>query len=234
MPLSLDRLIYVDDSGHPRSGLVVYGWIEFHPSRWSSILRTWLDLRKRHWREYKIPITQELHGTEFVNGRGRISTDVPREFTNNGVELWKELGRQVALECLETIRCTEGLAVGAVYSFGSPAHLAETRTTTYTKLVASLEQRQSQSQSLAMIIMDGNGSDTTYREIHRNLDLDSRYLIEDALQVESKDSHFIQMADLVAWTANAYIDQHAKNKFVRVWYLRFLTERDPRREPKPV
>lgn len=27
----LERMIYVDDSGHPRSGMVVYGWVEFSP-----------------------------------------------------------------------------------------------------------------------------------------------------------------------------------------------------------
>jgi hypothetical protein len=51
MPEVLDRLIYIDDSGHPASGLVVYGWIEFSPDRWASVLKTWLETRKRLWRE---------------------------------------------------------------------------------------------------------------------------------------------------------------------------------------
>jgi len=231
MPLPLDRLIYIDDSGHPRSGLVVYGWLEFHPSRWSSVLRNWLDLRKKLWVEYKIPVSQELHATEYVNGRGRISTRIPNRFMDNGVERWKDSGRCVAQECLETLRSTEGLSVGAVYGFGDASRLAHTRADTYKALVSRIESQLVQSQTLAMILVDGDGSDPAYTEAHRSLVLRTRHLIEDAIHIESKNSQCIQMADLVAWTANAYVDQHAKNEFARNWYPTYLAERDPRRGP---
>jgi hypothetical protein len=79
----LDRLIYVDDSGRPQSGLVVYGWVEFAPDRWAGVLRDWLDLRKRLWRESGIPVTQELHTVDYVNGRGRISRKFPDRHRHN-------------------------------------------------------------------------------------------------------------------------------------------------------
>lgn len=111
-------MIYVDDSGHPQSGLAVYGWIEFSPDRWRSVLRNWLDTRKLLWREFGIPITTELHTTDYANGRGRISKRIPERHIHDGREYWKDFGREVAHQCLETLRCTEGLTLGAVYRWG--------------------------------------------------------------------------------------------------------------------
>lgn len=135
MPASLNRLIYVDDSGRPQSGLVVFGWIEFTPDRWASVLREWLTLRKSLARKYWIPVTQELHATDYINGRGRISTKFPQEFVHNGQPYWKDLGRAVAVECLSTLASTEGLTVGAVFRHGAPEDVAQTRHTAYSALV---------------------------------------------------------------------------------------------------
>lgn len=234
MPLPLDRLIYIDDSGHPRSGLVVYGWIEFSPDRWSSVLRAWLDLRKRLWREYRIPVTEELHTTAYVNGRGRISTKMPDRFIHHGTEFWKILGREVALECLETLRYTEGLRLGAVYRNGEPKALAQTRTETYSSLVNRFESELEESNSLAMIMLDGDGTDDSYRNTHRSLELSKRHVLEDAIHLDSKNSQLVQMADLVAWSANAFIDQHPKNEFAKDWYPKYLSERDPGRLPQAI
>ena len=120
-------MIYIDDSGHPQSGMVVYGWVEFSPDRWGSVLRCWLDCRKMLWREYRVAIQQELHTTDYVNGRGRISKNVPDRHVHNGIEFWKDFGREVAVECLDTLRCAEGLVVGSVYRQGDPARLAATK-----------------------------------------------------------------------------------------------------------
>jgi hypothetical protein len=230
----LDRLIYVDDSGRPQSGLVVYGWVEFAPDRWAGVLRDWLDLRKRLWRESGIPVTQELHTVDYVNGRGRISRKFPDRHRHNGVDFWKDFGREVAEECLETLRSAQGLRVGAVYRRGRPQDFAETRQRTYQALVSRVEQELEQSNSLAMIFMDGDGSDPTYRSTHRSLKLDKRRVIEDAIHLDSQQSQLEQMADLVAWSANAYLDQHDSNQFAQQWYETYLAERDPARRPQQI
>lgn len=234
MSLSLDRLIYVDDSGHPKSGLVVYGWIEFRPDRWSDVLRSWLDTRKRLWREFSIPVVTELHATAYVNGRGRISTQIPDRHVHNGVEYWKDFGREVAVECLETLRCTEGLTVGAVWRRSPPDQLARTRQETYAGLIQRFEQELAGSGSLAMVFMDGDGSDSSYRSTHRGLKLAARRVIEDAVHIDSRVSQLVQMADLVAWSANAHIDRHPGNEFAWEWYSTHLAERDPHRQPQEI
>ncbi|GAA12650.1 hypothetical protein GOALK_056_00830 [Gordonia alkanivorans NBRC 16433] len=227
-------MIYVDDSGHPASGLHVYGWIEFSPDHWSSVLASWLDTRKMLWREYRIAVTKELHTTEYVNGRGRISKGVPDRHVHAGVEYWKDFGREVAEVCLETLRCTEGLRVGAVYRRGDPGEIATTKRDLYADLVARIEVELAASGGLGLVFMDGDGNDPTYRTTHRGLDLRRRRLIEDAVHIDSATSQLVQMADLVAWSANSHVDRHAHNEFAWQWYEKFLSERDPSRVPQKI
>ncbi|SEE67287.1 DUF3800 domain-containing protein [Ruania alba] len=234
MPPALTRLIYVDDSGHPSQGLVVYGWVECSPDRWADVLSSWLDTRKRLWREYGIPVSRELHSTDYVNGRGRISRRVPRRYVRAGVEQWKDFGREVARECLETIRSTGGIRVGAVWRPGSPEELTRNRRATYEALLTRLQHELVAMDALAMVFMDGDGSDPTYRSCHRALSLQDRHVIEDAVHLDSRESRLVQMADLVAWSAMAHVDRHEANIFAWSWYQTYLSERDPWREPQQV
>ena len=227
-------MIYIDDSGHPQSGTVVYGWIEFSPDRWADILKTWLDTRKRLWRDFGIPVTEELHTTQYANGRGRISKKIPNRYVHNGVEYWKDFGRDVAEECLDTIRCTEGLTVGAVWRKGHPENLSLTRHEAYVDLISKFEHELTDSESLALVFVDGDGSDPSYRAAHRELKLADRRVIEDAIHLDSGTSQLVQMADLVAWSANARIDQHRYNEFAWNWYVDYLSQRDPARGPQEI
>jgi hypothetical protein len=59
-------------------------------------------------------------------------------------------------------------------------------------------------------------------------------VIEDAIHLDSQLSQLEQMADLVAWSANACLDQHDRNQFARQWYDEYLAERDPARGPQPI
>ena len=89
-----------------------------------------------------------------------------------------------------------------------------------------------ESDSLGLIFMDGDGSDSSYRTTHRGLALGNRRVIEDAIHIDSSSSQLVQMADHVAWSASATLDQHKKNEFAAQWYNDYLAERDPQREPQ--
>lgn len=230
----LDRMIYIDDSGHPQSGLAVYGWIEFRPDQWATVLRSWLDMRKYLWRELRIPVTAELHTTSYVNGRGRISKRVPERHVHDGVDYWKDFGREVAQTCLQTLRSTEGLRVGAVFRRGEPRAIARTRHEVYAAMVGRFERELRESDSLGLVVMDGDGTDSAYRSTHRSLKLADRRIIEDAIHLDSRTSQLVQMADLVAWSAHVHVDRHAGNEFAWDWYTKHVSERDPNREPQPI
>jgi len=231
MTRPLSRLVYIDDSGHPRTGLVAYGWIEFSPAHWSHVLRAWLDTRKMLWREFGVAIPTELHTTDYVWGRGRISKRVPDRHIHNGVEFLKDFGREVALTCLETLRCTEGLTVGAVYRRGAPECFQATKSDAYRALVSRFEVELAAQDSHGLVFMDGDGSDASYRTAHRELKLRDRRVIEDAIHLDSSTSQLMQMADLVAWSAATAIEKHDRSEFAWSWYGDYLAERDPNREP---
>lgn len=234
-PKTLDRLIYVDDSGHSESGLVVYGWIEFAPHDWHSVLGQWLDSRKRLWRHFGVPVQQELHMTKYALGRGRISTKVPPAFIDDdGREQWKELGGAVARESLGVMSSIQGLRVGAVYRQATRETWAENRADVYGVLVDQLDSTLAATGSLAMVFMDGDGSDSSYRDVHRRLKRGLRSVIEDPIYTDSKTSQLMQMADHVAWCANASIARIPKHVFAHDWYEDHLSRRDPLRAPRAV
>lgn len=130
-----------DDSGHPNTRLVVYGWFRFSASDWAAILGRWLETRKLPWRGFRIPVTAELHTTDYVNGRGRIPRRIPERHIHLGADHWKDFGREVAITCLQALRYSQGLTVGAVYR-QDPAHaLSTTRREAYSALVERFEER---------------------------------------------------------------------------------------------
>src|SRR4051812_43255451 len=98
----MTRLLYVDDSGSVDYGLIVYGWVEVAPEGWRRGLRAWLNLRKELVAEYAVHVPTELHCCKYIQGRHEISTAPPDRFLDaDGNVKWKDLGRDVAVRCLE-------------------------------------------------------------------------------------------------------------------------------------
>lgn len=232
MQKAITRLIYMDDSGEPKSGLEVLAWIEFEPSRWNAILSAWMDLRRKITAEFRVSSETELHASHFVHGRGRLTKNIPEKYTNNGIELWKDFGRDLAKVCLEGLRSTEGLEVHALYLYGIPGRRNETRKTLYGGFVHSLETRLKLKETLALVFVDGDGSDLLYRNVHRELKLKDRSIVEDAIHLESSNSQLIQIADLIAWCATTSIEKAKNNHFGWDWYSEYLSERDQNRKPQ--
>lgn len=232
---TLDRLIYIDDSGHPATGFVVYGWIEFSPDHWHYVLGEWLSHRKRLWRQYSVAVPQELHMTNYALGRGRIAKRIPRQFIReDGTELWKDFGGAVARASLETLGSIEGLRVGAVYHQATRETMADAKAEVYRKLIDRFEIEMEEQSSLALVFMDGDGSDTSYRDAHRALPRATRRVIEDPIYTDSKASQLMQMADHVAWCANVALAQIPKQAFAHNWYEDYLSPRDVNRKPLPL
>ncbi|MCU1482763.1 MAG: hypothetical protein JWQ19_3549 [Subtercola sp.] len=51
---------------------------------------------------------------------------------------------------------------------------------------------------------------------------------------DSRKSQFVQMADLVAYTAFLSLNQHRNNEFGWNWYSRYLQEKDVHSGPRSV
>ena len=218
MPL---RLYYVDDSGSVATGLVVYSWIECTIDEWRVGLKRWLELRRELYQRHRIPPAYELHASEFVNGRGRPSTDPEWNLS-------KQARWAVTEQLLETIGACPELRVGTVYrrttARGHAYHLE--RDELYVQLVRHLDQRLVGSDELGMIFMDGDCTAPGYYAAHRGLRLSTRRVIEDPLFQASHRSQWVQMADVTAYVAYHGLLQHPAKAFMSGWYDKYLLSCD--------
>lgn len=215
------RLFYVDDSGAPDTGFVVYSWIEMQPEQWRGVLRSWLDFRKQLYVRYKIPPAEELHSTKFVGGRAHPSTDP-------AVNASKSARRRVMRLALEAIGQCSDLKLGTVYS-QTPARgqaYQRERERVYADFIQHLDTRLDQAAELGMVFMDGDGTDGGYYNAHRGLKLAHRRVIEDPLFQVAHRSQLVQMADIVAWTTYQSLLRHPGKQFAWGWYAQYLKTSD--------
>lgn len=227
----LSRLIYVDDSyDEKHSGFIVFAWVEVRPEAWRVGLRAWLELRKDLFREFTIPPSQELHATQFVSGRGCHVTEASaldqKYLDESGEALKKDVGRAVAVKCLEAIRDCEHLRVGAVFTQTDKRgpEFAQERYALYERLINHWDCEHAEAGTFLMVTMEGE--DRHFLEAHRRLSLDERHLIEDPAMHDSSSSQWIQMADLVAYLALKSLNRHKSANFCWDWYNDYLSSSD--------
>lgn len=205
--------------------------MRFAPNAWPVVLRKWLELRKRLYREFGIHVEQELHSTDYINGRGRVTARPPQRHIHTGITHWKDLGQEVARVLLSEVASLEGVTVGAVYRRHEPNPSVFDKVEVYRALIEQWEKELERRSEFALVFVDGNGTDSSYRTAHRGLKLDSRRIIEDPIMTDSATSQLVQIADLVAWCAYVAIERHPRHAFAWDWYEEYLAIRDPNRVP---
>ncbi|GAA2500614.1 DUF3800 domain-containing protein [Terrabacter carboxydivorans] len=215
------RLFYLDDSGSPNDGHIVFSWVEVTPSCWRGGLRHWLDLRKQLYADFQIPPAAELHAAPLVGGRKMPST-------NGEVNASKSKRRRAVRQALDAIGQNTDIAVGAVYRITDARGRAyhRERGVVYDDLIQHFTRRLEEADEFASVAMDGDGSDPTYFRAHRNMKLADRRIIEDPIFQASHVSQWVQIADLVAWTAYQSLNPNPTKTFARTWYDDFLRGRD--------
>lgn len=208
-------MFYIDDSGDSASRLVVFGWLEVDARAWSPALRRWLDWRNQLHRATGIPTDYELHSTVFVGGRGRP--------TGTEWDKHKAARSTVIAQALDTIATTDGVSVGAVYAQApAEANYHAFKARAYAALVRMVDDRLTAAGELGLIVMDGDGTDHSYRAAHRELKLATRSLIEDPFFHGSNTSQWIQQADIVAYSAYQHLMRKPKKEATWGWYSEIL------------
>ena len=216
------RLFYVDDSGSPQSGIVVYSWLECDAGAWRDGLQSWLDLRQQLHAHHTIARDYPIHAAPFAAGRGNPSTD-PTWNRN------REQRRQVLRTMLARLAATDGVHVGTVYrrtTARRDAYAAQ-RADVYRRLVTRIDRRLADHHEHGLVLTDGDGSDHSYAAAHQALTIDRRRLVEDPqFPQRSKRNPWLQMADLVAWTAYQPLLCADNRRYAWPWYSTYLAAND--------
>lgn len=197
---------------------------------WRRGLRHWLEHRKYLWSEYGVRADKEFHATQFVNGRGDVSDNhrvLDRKFFNGqGRVLAKVLGRAIAVDSLQAISSCKFLEAGAVWrsTVARGDDFTGQKYDLYAKFLSWLDRRLAADDAYGLIVMDGD--DPHFRAEHRKLKLDSRHIVEDPVMHDSKKSQWVQMADLVAYTAFMRLNRHPDNESGWEWYDTYLAPKN--------
>lgn len=211
VPAILDcvHLCYIDDSGDSRNGVVLTALI-IDEAHWAENLSVWLEGRREIHREFGVPKVRELHANKLYKGRGSFC-ETPTQDLHFGNAQRAAVGR-IMLSHLARAEST-------VLSVGSSDRSSSI---VYAKFVALLEDWAAENESRLMLFYDGQQgliadtsspeqrkeaweravrSATPYRDVHRQLDLSTRRVVEDVIMQDSRYSQFIQAADLLAYGA---------------------------------
>lgn len=207
------RLIYVDDSGAEQTGYATFSWLEVSLDDWRSGLAEILKWRAHLTKQYGIPKHYELHAVNFANGRGNPSVH----------EAWnrrKAHRSAVFDEAFTRFSHWSWLRAGTVYSKTELPRdaFARERARVYTELVRHLDSRLDANGEWGLLVMDGDGSDTSYITAHRELPIETRALIEDPAFQHSSRSQWVQLADLTAYASYQALAQIPEKKFAWNWY----------------
>lgn len=210
-------LIYVDDSGDQTFQVFTGLIVPF--SSWHQHLEQMKVFRRRLLDVHGIPVDKELHANEFLNGRGRPSlrTDAP-------INTDRRLRRQVGAEALDCLQKLDDLAIITAATKGMQ------RAAFYDTFLREIERHLEDLDATALIILDGDGTDPTYQQVHRSRKLHDRRIIEDPMIQTSHESLPIQFADLVAYCAYQHLAD-AGRRAMKPWYQRYVLPHHPPTSP---
>ena len=223
------RLFYVDDSGVEATGWIVYSWVECAIPDWASAHQGHLDLRRKIYTQFAIPTSYELHSAPFIAGAGTPSTDL--EWNRH-----KRHRSQVLTMALTYLADATELRVGTVYRHTEKRRreYAAEKADVYAELVGHLDTRLGAADEHGMLFMDGDGTDVSYARVHRRLRNDTRRIVEDPVFQASHQTYWIQLADIVAWSAYQHLQRDPRRGFAWDWYTTHLAPSDTNGGPIPV
>jgi Protein of unknown function (DUF3800) len=192
------HFIYIDDSGDET--VRAYAALAVADTDWKEIFSQIKEYRRQLKKQYGIFVTEEFHATDFVGGRGRISSRV----------VPKGMRCRLFRETLEFVAKLRGVRLfNAIAPKASESLIFE-------RLMNRINTNMRKSGSNALIIHD-HGKDYTslvrslcvYNPIqsmfgqwpgghtHKNIPLDN--ILEDIMFRDSAKSYFIQLVDFCAY-----------------------------------
>jgi hypothetical protein len=192
------HFVYMDDSGDEK--VRAYSALAIADTDWKDILLRIKNYRRLLKKTYGIFVTEELHATKFVAGRGNIANQVVAKGTR--CRIFQETLRMIA--SLSGVRLFNAIGPKATDSL------------IFERLMNRININMQKSGSNSVIVMD-EGKDYTslvrkmgvYNPIksmfggwpgggmYKNIPLD--HILEDIIFRDSQKSYFIQLVDFCAY-----------------------------------
>lgn len=155
-----------------------------------------MGFRRMLFEKAAVPVDTELHAVKFLQGRGRPSLD-------SDWNLRRQNRHEVFREALGTIADLPGAEAGATFrrTKARRDEFCPEQQSHYAAAVSHLNRELSRRSARGLIVMDGNGTDFAYHSAHGAFPQAGRRVIEDPFFVDSRVSQWIQIADIIAYTA---------------------------------
>lgn len=204
-------MCFIDDSGSEDAGLVVYAWVQCALRHEKAGLRRWLSMRRELQARFGIPLGREMHATRFLNGR-------PSARSEDSDPHVQAVGLALA-----AIAATPEIHIGTVFRRADGPRLVyqRAREQTYGALITHIDARLNAAGDHGLVYVDGDG-----RAAAGVVPVAGTRLIDDPIPRSSRRSHWVQMADLAAWTVHQDLARHPTKRFAWSWYATFLRARD--------
>ncbi|MFG1881991.1 DUF3800 domain-containing protein [Micromonospora sp. NPDC049102] len=211
---------YVDDSGSEAHGLATFSWIRIDPAQWACATERWLRFRGAVYRRHGIPADIRLHATELAGGRGTWAQDPA------GRAAWR--GLNIIQEGLAAIAALPGITLGSVYrrTNARGRDFERDKQDLYGCMIANLDADLHDAAAFGAVVVDGDGTNSSYNRAHRVLANGSRALIEDPFFRHASTSQWVQIADLAAWTGYRSLRPGGRRDRTTTWYGQILRHLD--------
>ncbi len=180
-------LVYVDDSGDETQDLLTA--VAIPVTSWTALLEGWKKYRRWVAKKFEIPTSTELHALDLGTNSKNVRGGLPAMRPGNR--------NKIATAGFQTLAASQARVL-TMY-----APVPEGSGKLYSELVDFVHEFCLFHDSHAVMYYDGTAESlrkiTT--SVHRNLDYNRRVL-EDPRGYSSSESHLIQMADFVAYSAH--------------------------------
>jgi hypothetical protein len=201
--------IFIDDSGVPERDLFVHSALCVPVELKALCADLWRAYRLTLATEFGIPHDYELHATKLVGGRGRPG----------GTNPTKADRLRILQRGLEVIDGLPGVRIATVYVEGRERRKAG-REESFGGLLRLLDQDLTASGTTGSLVIDGDGSNLTYGAVHHRLAPET--MPDTPVLLPADQSHWLQAADLIAFTACQEIGRLPTRTQLWGWYTRYL------------
>ncbi|MFE0151268.1 DUF3800 domain-containing protein [Nonomuraea sp. NPDC059007] len=204
--------IFVDDSGDSRR-IMVYSGLHLPDRRIPEALAILDDFRDRLAAEGVIPVEAPLHAVDLIGGRGRHF----HSYGKHGLSRtgYREYLRDAVRRGLAVIADIPDISAYVVYR--SPLAKKTDRSELYKNMLTEINHDLAESNRTAKIIIDGDGSNPSFGEMHYSLPAKGCRIDGGPSFLPAAHCSLLQAADLVAYAAYQGLARNPNRSFMWDW-----------------